>query len=80
MFKIALIAGSLLLASATAAEAHIRGHRDRVRFVCDQAGCAVKVTSHGHHHHGHRPRTTKIRFNGDVCVYKPWKNLTVCRY
>ena len=80
MIKVALIAGSLLLAGAGSAEAHVRRHHDRVKFVCDAAGCAVKVTSHGHHHHGHRSSKTKIRFQGDVCVYKPWKNLTVCKY
>ena len=79
MIKIALLAGSLLLATGAAADAHIRRHHDRVKFVCDDAGCAVKVTSHGHHHHNHITKT-KIRFEGNVCTYKPWKNLTVCRY
>lgn len=79
MIKLVLLAGAAALAITGVAEAHTRKHHDRVKFVCDDAGCAVKVTSHGHHHHTHA-RKTKIRFNGNVCVYRPWKNITVCRY
>ncbi len=74
--KLAIFAGLLLgaLHSVAPAEAH---NKDRVKFSCDNDGCKVVTLHHGHHHHGHK---TKIRFNGDVCRYRPWNNVTVCRY
>ena len=81
MIKPLLITGLAIaaLAFGGSAEAHKRRDSDKVKFVCDEAGCAVKVTSHGHHHKHLRQRT-KIRFIGDVCRYRPWTNRTVCRY
>ena len=70
-----LLLGALHAVSLPSAEAH---NKDRVKFSCDADGCKVVTVMHGHtHKHAHK---TKIRFKGDVCVYKPWNNVTVCRY
>ena len=81
MLKPLLITGLAIaaLVFGGSAEAHRRRHADKVKFVCDENGCAVKVTAHGHRHKHLRQRT-KIRFEGDVCRYRPWNNRTVCHY
>ena len=85
--KSLIVAGLLSVASlglSAPAEAHTK---EKARLVCESGdGCKVVLTSishthgHGHHHH-HGPRKrTKIKFTGNVCRYKPHRNVTVCRY
>lgn len=69
----ALIAASLILTiGAPAAEAR---HRHR-RHVPQNS--YVFVTPWGISW-GHHPRQPRVRINQN-CVWKPWKNRTVCRY
>ena len=79
--KTAIITGLLLGALhgfATPAEAH---NKDRVKLVCKDGDCTLTAVAHGHGHgHHHHGRKTKIRFVGDVCNYRPHRNVTVCRY
>ena len=79
MLKTLLSLGFVLsILSASAAEAH--GGKERMKFSCDEDGCTITAVKHKHHHHGHRHRPNKMRFVGNVCDYKPRRNITVCRY
>ena len=74
MLKSLLLLPALLL-GALPAEAH-RGHRSypqpgyyqpRYKVVCDAHGCVVKF------------KEPKIRVS-EHCVYRPWRDRTICRY
>ena len=63
---------------AAPAEAH---NKDRIKLVCNDGDCSLTAVSQGHGHgHHHHSKKTKIKFVGNVCNYKPAKNITVCRY
>ena len=70
----ALLAASLVLGIAAPA-AHA-GHRHRRHYVPQNS--YVFVTPWGISW-GERPRQPRVRIN-ENCVWKPWKNRTVCRY
>ena len=73
--KTAILLGLLLGAlHGTAAEAHTG--KNRMKFQCDADGCTVTAVKVKHHHHGHKE---KIKFAGNVCRYRPWNNVTVCK-
>lgn len=71
MRKSILFLAALLLMAAPAM-AHKKGHhhhhhrRDRYTFICDEWGCGFK--------------RRRVYHQPEHCVYKPWKNKTVCYY
>lgn len=72
MYKIILASALALAAFASPAEAHRRhGHRHSHRST-------VYVTPWGFTW-SHRTRQPRVRIS-ENCVWKPWKNKTVCRY
>ena len=78
-----VILTSLLLGSlfaGAAAQAHTG--KNKMQFQCDNHGCTLTAVKHrhGHHHGHHRHKPSRVRFIGDVCRYRPWNNVTVCRY
>ena len=77
-----IILAGLLFGAAHGLTAPVEAHtKEKAKLICDGDGCTVKVVTHTHAGHHHHPRRrTKIKFTGDVCRYKPWKNITVCRY
>ena len=76
--RVAILSG-LLLGALHAVTVPAESHeKNRVKFACDNDGCKIVTVLHGHSHK--HAKKTKIRFKGDVCVYKPWNNVTVCRY
>jgi len=66
MIKTLLVLPILLLGTLPA-EAHGRHYGPGYRVICDQHGCSVRY------------KQPKVRIN-EHCVWKPWKNRTICRY
>ena len=76
--KVAILSGLLLGALSVFSAPAEAGSKSRFKLSCDDDGCKVVTIVQSH---SHKPyKKTKIRFQGDVCVYKPWNNITVCRY
>ena len=76
-----IITGMLLGLSVFGAPAEAHSGKDRMKLQCDNNGCTVTAIKHkhGHRHHHHHGRKSKMKFVGDVCRYRPWSNITVCK-